>query len=177
MARDMTRRIYTHHTLLAAANALLTQANQRAEFHNSMGCVLFCALAIEATLNHSGQGLFPDVWKEHLQRNLGPKDKLMLLEKHAAKSVDFGCKPFQSFDILFKLRNSLAHGVVENVAYGDAKHWIIYGEMKWPAAKWETVCNKGGAASLLKDTKEIIEFLYAIPGVEKIPSFVLSEHV
>ncbi|MFZ2171216.1 MAG: hypothetical protein WAW61_16460 [Methylococcaceae bacterium] len=170
------RRLYTHNQLLGAAAALSKEANGEGEFNNAMACALFCALALEAALNYIGGTIFP-LWDDHLQTKLSPEGKLALIADHAQYEIKFGEAPFQAFRAVFELRNQLVHGKMQDLSYKTAKHWLVYGKHRWPAAQWETLCTAKAARSLLEDTKQMIAVLHRVCGVEAVPSFLLSEPV
>lgn len=170
------RRLYTHNHLLGAAKGFSKQARNDGAFFSAMASAMFCALALEAALNYVGAAVEP-IWEGHLQRKLGPEGKLALLSSRFDYPIDFGKRPFQGFRALFELRNQLAHGTTQDLSYETAKHWLIYGDRKWPAAQWEELCTAEHAKRLVEDTEQMIATLHTISGVEAIPAFLLSEHV
>jgi hypothetical protein len=172
----LRRRVYTHNQLLGVAKSLTQPAGEDSEFSRAMASILFCALALEALLNHIGASLLP-TWEEHFKRRLTPEGKLALISSRVSFTVDFGRRPFQAFRVLFEFRNRLAHGVTEDLPYETARHWLEYGVHRWPAAKWEVLCTPEKAASLVADTGQIIDTLFRVSGVEVIPEFLISEHV
>src|SRR5688500_7550751 len=98
------RLIYTHNHLIGAAEFFERQATQATQktalSFNAMGCALFCALALEASLNYIGKVKF-EIWEKHLERKLNPKGKLALIASYAPsyaqEKVNPGKRPFQSF--------------------------------------------------------------------------------
>lgn len=176
MNSSAVRRLYTHNQLLGAAKTFLKQSRVGDEFDNAMGCALFCALALEASLNHLGSALFP-FWDEQLKRKLTPEGKLSLVASKINFNVTFGRRPFQAFRVLFEFRNQIAHGTTEDLKYESSKDWLEYGDHRWPAAKWEVLCNFAQASALFCDTELMVDELFAHSGIEKIPHFLLSEHV
>jgi hypothetical protein len=127
----LRRRLYTHNQLMGAARSFTQAAGGDSEFSSAMASVLFCALALEALLNHIGVSLLPS-WEEHFRRRLSPEGKLALIASHVNLLVDFGRKPFQAFRVLFEFRNQLAHGGTEDLPYEGAKHWLEYGRTVGP---------------------------------------------
>lgn len=170
------RLLYTHNHLLGAARGFSKQANEEDSFNSAMAAAMFCALALEAALNYIGSAV-EATWDAHLQRKLSPEGKLAFLASRFAYEIDFGQRPFQGFRALFELRNQLAHGTTQDLSYETAKHWLIYGDRKWPAAQWETLCTGEQAERLVEDTERMITILHSTAGVEAIPAFMLSEHV
>jgi hypothetical protein len=170
------RRVYTHNHLLAVASSLNKQAQVDDEFDNSMASILFCALAVEANLNYVGCQLF-DIWQEHIERKLTPNGKLMLISKKSKLEINFGIRPFQAFGVMFEFRNQIAHGKMQDISYDAAKQLVAYGESKWPATQWEPLCTYSISTKILEDAKKIIDIVHCSSGVERIPAFLLSEHV
>jgi len=137
-------------------------------FYDSMSCILFCALSLEAYLNHVGATEF-QFWEEGLER-LNPSAKLKLIASERLQvekitlsgfpqkrnpikiSIDFSRRPFQSFKIIFEIRSQLAHGKTS---------WLIETMPNKPEAKWEKYCTPQHAKRFLKDTEEIIKFIHS----------------
>jgi hypothetical protein len=161
---------------MAAAFCFAKQAKGEDELENSMGCALFCALSLEATLNYMGDNIFP-AWEKYFQKKLSPEGKLVLIANQFGFQVNFGEPPFQAFRAVFELRNQLAHGRTHDLSYETAKHWLEFGEHRWPAAQWEPLCTDVNANAIYQDTEKIIDLLHEVTRVEEIPAFLLSEHV
>src|SRR5882672_11086295 len=96
---DVRRRVYTHNSLIGAAKdfSMLAQ-HSKGEFDAAMASALFCALSLEAVINHVGSSLLP-LWDQHLKRKLSPEGKLTLIASFAHLQIDFGKKPFQAFRV------------------------------------------------------------------------------
>lgn len=138
-------------------------------FYNSMNCILFCALSLEAYLNHIGATEF-QFWEEDLERSLNPHAKLKLIASERLKvekipligfpkkrdpikiSIDFSRRPFQSFKVIFEIRNQLAHGKT---------YWLMETMPNKPEAKWEKYCTLQNAKRFLRDTEEMIKFIHS----------------
>ena len=137
-------------------------------FYDSMSCILFCALCLEAYLNHVGATEF-QFWEDDLE-SLNPMAKLRLIASERLKteaiplrgfprkrtpiklSIDFSRRPFQSFGTIFTFRNQLAHGKTQ---------WILEEFPNSPKAKWEKYCTVKQAKQFLKDTEEMIKTLHS----------------
>jgi hypothetical protein len=176
MNNRVVRRFYTYNQLLGAARTFLKQSRVDSEFDNAMACALFCALALEASLNHLGSRLFP-FWDKQLKRKLTPEGKLTLVASKINFTITFARRPFQAFRVLFEFRNQITHGTTEDLKYESSKNWLKYGDHRWPATKWEMLCNSEQASALICDTELMIDELFAHSGIEKVPRFLLSEHV
>ena len=82
---------------------------------------------------------------------------------------DFGCRPFQSFHVLFQLRNSLVHGKTEYLEQSD-EQLLEEGERpQLPDIKWKSLVNLGTATKFIKDTKAMIETLHVKSGIRRSP--------
>lgn len=158
---------YVH--LFKVANMASEKAQNGTDesFYDSMSCILFCALCLEAYLNHVGVTEF-QFWEDDLE-NLNPMAKLRLIASERLKtetvsayglslkrtpikiSIDFSRRPFQSFGIIFTIRNQLAHGKTQ---------WVLETTQN-PKAKWEKYCTAKQAKQFLKDTEEMIRTLHS----------------
>ncbi|MBX3038295.1 MAG: hypothetical protein KF758_15390 [Anaerolineales bacterium] len=156
--------------LYKAANIAVEKAQTDLDdnFYNSMSCILFCALCLEAYLNHVGAEEF-QFWEDDLE-SLNPMAKLRLIaserleteaipingfpqkRKPIKLSIDFSRRPFQSFSVIFNIRNQLAHGKTQ---------WILEEHPNQPKAKWEKYCTTQQAKQFLKDTEEMIKTLHS----------------
>jgi len=107
---------FTHAHLFGAAKRMLDSAkdekNVRLKFY-TMSSMLFSAITMEAYLNFLGNILLR-CWKE-IEYKLSPKAKLTLIEEILEVNLDFGNRPFQSFNELFKYRNWMVHGRTEEI--------------------------------------------------------------
>ena len=172
---NISRRVYTHNVLLGVTTTLIEQANKN-EFDNSMTTILMCALTIEAFLNHLGNQLFK-CWQRSIKKGLSSRDKLELIAEKINLEVKYGSLPFQSFSTIFRFRNQIAHAQTEDCNYIDMNQTITMNDKKWSATKWEILCTKKSAIKFVEDTKNMIKILEDESGLEKIPAFLLSEHV
>jgi hypothetical protein len=132
---------------------------------------LFCALAIEAHLNHVG----PQVMKHWspLKKKLSPKEKLEVLLAERGQSVDFSRSPYQSFIKVFQFRNAVAHAETEVLQFemNDTPH-------ESPQTDWQKLCEKSASERILEDTVKIIASLPTALGLgDQTPAFLLSETV
>jgi hypothetical protein len=165
------KQIKTYVHLFKAANLAIKnpESSKENDFYNSMSCILFCAFAIEAYLNHVGAMEF-QYWGDDLE-SLNPKAKLRLIAgeriettpnlepkifspiKHPINiSIDFSRRPFQSFTEIFRVRNDLAHGKTE-LKFDDYPNK--------PLAKWEKLCNLKQAKIYIQDTEQMINFIHS----------------
>lgn len=172
----MPRKVYSYKHTLTIAEQMLEQAknSENLEWHNSISTIIFCAFSLEGFLNHIGDELVNE-WNE-LYENLKPKEKLVLLINKYNIKVDFGRSPFQSFKVIFEIRNQLAHPKTKK--HINSKHKLnIDKNVAWDADRWETYANLKDAEKIFNDTKQIVYELSKKFPIEKVPNFLLSEHI
>lgn len=79
---------------------------------NLQAATVFFAFTFEAYLNHVGAEEIA-FWDEI--EHISYTEKLMVLAKHLGFSPDKAKRPFQTINLLFRLRNDLAHGRTQKV--------------------------------------------------------------
>jgi hypothetical protein len=135
-AKKMGRKVYSYKHTLTIAEQMLKQAqnSENIEWHNSISMIIFCAFSLEGFLNHVGDELIKD-WSS-LFENLNPKAKLILLSDKFDAKIDFSKAPFQSFKIIFEIRNQVAHPKTKH--HTKSKYKLKVDEnRKWDADNWE----------------------------------------
>ena len=174
---SVRRKVYTYRHTLMIAERMAAQAKKENERDNSVSSIVFCAFSLEGYLNHAGDELIPK-WDEFYE-NLKPKAKLALLAYRYNFDITFGAPPFQSFTTIFEVRNQLAHPKTKKHNYENTKGkiWLEVGLAKWPADKWESLCESVYADEFVNHTNQMIQFLDKILPLEQVPDFVLSMHV
>ncbi len=171
----MGRKVYTYRYMIKIAETMLHQAQNNNEYNNSISTIVFCAFALEGFLNHVGEELVKE-WTEACEK-YKPKDKLVFLADKFNIEINFGKNPFQSFKIIFEIRNQLAHPKTREHTK-DSKYKVKVNEKStWSVDRWECYSNEKEANKILIDTKLIIDELDKKFSIEKIPSFILSEHI
>lgn len=158
--------VYTFAYLRAAGWHALQEAKQKEEgrFYQCMTSQLFSAFCLEAYINHVGKAKLP-YW-EKLERKLGPREKLEIISHEIGYKINFGERPFQSFESIFKLRNLLVHGRTEFI---EEESEQILDEGEKPAisqAKWQSYINIDTAIKFSEDTKEMIDLLNTKAGFD-----------
>jgi len=151
-----SRTIYTYVYLYHGAHQAIEQAEASNEgsFYNCMSAIILCAFCIEAYLNHIGSETF--VYWDSLER-LKPREKLDVLKGHFGRlSCDVSRRPFQSFTIIFKFRNLIAHGKTEILSAEDIQELAEGERPKQSETEWEMLCTIVNAKRLLEDTKGMI---------------------
>lgn len=174
---NVRRKVYMYRHMLMIAERMAAQAAAENERDNSISAIVFCAFALEGYLNHAGEELIPK-WNE-LFESLKPKAKLVLLTDQYAVSLAFGVPPFQSFGTIFEIRNQLAHPKTKKHDYDErnGKVWLEVVAARWPAERWESLCEATYAEQFVNNTREIIKSLNETLPLEQVPGFILSENV
>ena len=174
---DLHRKIYTYRHTLMIAERMASQAAKEYERDNSIAAIMFCLFSLEGYLNHAGGELVPD-W-DNLYEILRPKAKLIFIADKYNFNFTFGAPPFQSFTTIFEVRNQLAHPKTRKHSYMHAKGktWLEIGTTKWPADKWELLCEAAYADKFVSHTKQMIQLLDSALPLERVPAFVLSMNV
>ena len=165
--------VYGFAHLKAASEKMLKRVQEDKErWAECMAGLLLVALSHEAHLNHVGHRLF-ECWNDYLDR-LSPEGKLRLICEKAGVEVDFGKRPFQSFRDVFRFRNSLVHAKTEYLDFDAGK---VEETKELPSTDWQKFCSKENLERVQEDLESLIDLLQKESGVEKLPSFLLSEAV
>lgn len=159
------KNVYTFAHLRAVSFLSLGEAqrNEEARFYNCMISQLFSAICLEAYLNHVGQKKLP-YWNR-LERKLGPKEKLEIIVHKLDLKPDYGKRPFQSLDLMFRLRNLLVHGKTDYLEEENVQILDVLEKPVLPKAKWQTLINLDNATTFSDDVKAIVEVISAKAGI------------
>jgi len=163
-----TREVRTFVDLYHGAYVLLkkSRSDKRGSYFTTMGSLLLTAFTFEAYLNHIGEKKI-EFWK-----NI---ERIRLWEKYEALctvlklSPDFGKRPYQTLKLLFRFRNSIAHGrsivlkIAEDVPLTD-EPWD-YG----PKTDWEEFCTIKTAETAYEDTGKVITEIHKASGFGNSP--------
>ncbi len=103
------REVNTFANLYYGADVLIkkTEDDEKGSYFTTMGSILLTAFTIEAYLNHIGEKLF-SFWEEI--ESIRFMDKLRVISKHLEIEPDFSKRPYQTIRLLFRFRDSIAHG-------------------------------------------------------------------
>lgn len=127
---------------------------------------MFCALTIEAHLNHVGSKVVPG-W-EIFERSLSIEKKLEVIALHTNFTVDFSREPFQLLSSVKRFRDTMAHGRTEEVDGHFADMNL------WPKPKWLEQCTLKTADSWFTATRAIVEFVHSAAGLGDKPFMYAS---
>lgn len=166
-------KVYTYRYLLLAAQRAYLRAEDedRDSLIDCMEVILFAALSLEAFLNHLGPTLLRG-WGP-IKKKLSPREKLAVLLAERQVSIDFSCRPYQSFGDAFRLRNALAHAETEYLPFirTDGERTTL------PETDWQRTCNRETARRILEDTASIQRTLPVILCVNEDERGLLAESV
>ena len=127
---------------------------------------------LEGYLNHLGSEK-TDFWV-HIEC-CKPKEKLAILAKVLNHDIDWGCRPFQTFDTIFSFRNKLVHAKTHHLIAEEEQKLDEKGHPTLPLSDWEKMVNLEMSKRLFDDSKEIIETLHSKAGFEISPIGILEE--
>jgi hypothetical protein len=151
--------VYTFAYLRAAGWRALEEAkqNEKGRFYKCMTSQLFSAFCLEAYLNHVGKEVLP-LW-DTIERKLGPKEKLEIISHEIGLKINYGKRPFQTFDAIFKFRNLLVHGKTEHTKKVNEQMLEEGEEPTTPQGNWQNDINIETADKFLEDSKEMLGIL------------------
>ncbi len=150
--RPTTRRahlhaeFYRHNTLWTGAEVLRNLGNTPdGGLYARLAATLFAYLAFEGLLNHLGEGLFPEDWKN--EKSLfskapfkGTLGKLSFIAARCGLTVHRGSRPYSTLKALDKQRSALVHSRTERrtktVVFADARR--IPQRLESELAQWVT---------------------------------------
>ena len=158
------RLIYTFNYLRLAARHLLGQGGELdaalyGETVEAMMSIVASAFYIEAALNHIGPMVVP-FW-ELVERKLDPEVKLQVLAHQLNLTPDFGVRPFQTVQKLFRVRNELAHGKTSEVKIRvefDQLNGLIDASDVRP--HWDSLLTLDEAARFFEDASRVVETFF-----------------
>jgi len=172
MAKDAVfsgeREVRTFVDLSHGADVMLTFAkeSERGSYYTAMSSLLLRAFTFEAYLNHLGSKK-AEFWPEI--DSIRVMDKYAVLCKMLSVSPDFSRRPYQTVGLLFKFRNSIAHGksvVLKNskdVSADDDPYQHI------PRATWEEYGTTENAERAKEDISAMIVELHKAAGLGDYP--------
>lgn len=171
---ETERTVLTHSYLRAASwHALeLAETTEEGRLYNCMTAMLFSAFCIEAYLNHLGNQKL-EYWPT-LKRRLSPSEKLEVLSSVIGYKVNFGRRPFQTFNEIFGVRNQLVHAESEYLFQEDEQLLAPSESPSKPQAKWEEIMNLKVANRFVEDTRAMLVELHSKSGLEHDPFWTLG---
>ena len=120
-----------------------------------MGSLLLTAFTFEAFLNHLGDKRIK-FWEE-IER-IGVMNKYSVLCKELNLEPDFSKRPYQTLKLLFRFRNSIAHG---RSMVLDGKKIILSEDEPWdhePKTDWEEFCTEAIAERRVENLDRTLLF-------------------
>ena len=163
-----TRNVRTFVDLNHSSNVLISKSKQekRGSYHTTMAAILMAAFTFEAYLNHLGE-MKIKFWDRI--ESVRIMDKYMILCKEFDVNPDFSKLPYQTLKLLFKFRNSIAHGrskVLQETKKVDPDS-DPYDHN--PKTEWEEFCNLENAEKSKSDVEKIITELHIAAGLGDYP--------
>jgi hypothetical protein len=158
---------------IAAKEALSQADHQEGQFYSCMSAGVFSAFTFEAYLNHIGETKVRD-W-DSLERRLGPREKLILLQQLLHLTIDKSKRPFQTLNDILRLRDSLAHGktLTSNVDINVSEHMV--GSNEYPKADWESLCEHKSVTKMVEDVEKMIREIHKQLNINREP-FASPKH-
>ncbi|MFH2065784.1 MAG: hypothetical protein ABIK15_11360 [Pseudomonadota bacterium] len=172
MAKDSiyeaTREVRTYVDLFHGSDVLLKKSNidENGSYYTTMGSLLLTAFTFEAFLNHVGDKKIK-FWDEI--EKLPVLGKYTVLCKEFGLETDWSKRPYQTFKLLFKFRNSIAHGKSEIL---EINKEVCATDEPWdhePKTKIEEYCTDENAARCREDIEQIIIELNEAAELGKYP--------
>jgi hypothetical protein len=162
------REVRTFADLNHGADVLLDTARDREKgsYYTIMGSLLLSAFTFEAYVNHLGDKTFPFWVQIEATRVL---DKYAVLYKQLNISPDFGVRPYQTLQQLFRFRNAIAHG--KSVLLREAKEVDASSDLHehMPKAEWEDYATLANAERAREDISAIVTELHKAAGLGNYP--------
>jgi hypothetical protein len=112
---------------------------------------------------------------EYYRKILSPKEKLETLGSILKMNIDYGSRPFQTFNRMIALRNTLAHGKTEILTENSIQILADGDVPRVPSTSWEEEISIDNASRYLDDSKEMIQILNSKAGIEDFYLFVPEE--
>jgi hypothetical protein len=172
---DVHRTVYTFAYLRNISYTCLKKAKAEEKGSSNLiaSSMVFSAFSFEAYLNHLGSHV-TDFWNI-IERKLSPKEKLETLGSILKMNIDYGSRPFQTFNRMIALRNTLAHGKTEILTENSIQILADGDVPRVPSTSWEEEISIDNASRYLDDSKEMIQILNSKAGIEDFYLFVPEE--
>lgn len=172
MAKDAiysgTRQVRTYVDLRHTANVMLGKAEEdiRGSHHTIMASILFTAFTFEAYLNHIGE--------QHLGC-WGEKESIRVLDKYKTICEALGLKPdwsqrpYQTLKLLFKFRNSIAHGKSKEIKKTKVVSRESNPHEHAPKTFIEEQCSIPNSQRFMEDIDTIVKEIHISAGLGDYP--------
>jgi hypothetical protein len=158
--------VYCFYTAYFARERAEKEAEGR--LYSCMTAGLFAAFTFEGYLNHIGGKKIKN-W-DAIEKKLGPKEKLLLLEEILSFKADQTRPPFQTLHDILALRNHLAHGKTQTVNTDVIIEGTDQAEKaEYPQAGWELLCNLSSISRMVQDVEKMIRSIHSQLGYKRDP--------
>lgn len=162
-----TTNTYVYCWITAREALRRAQQHEAGSIYSCMTAGVFAAFTVEAFLNHLGQSRVQE-W-EVLERKLGPREKLLVLQQLLHLSVDHSKRPFQTLRDMLRLRDSLAHGKSETVTTDLVVEDPQDESVRSPEPDWKKLCALSSVARMVEDAEAMVRNLSEQSGWEGYP--------
>lgn len=142
------------------AETSLARGRQSEDPSDFLTAIVMTAFCLEAYLNFLGERVLP-FWSK-IDR-IRVRNKLGVICSHLDFRPDFGIRPYQSLDDLWKFRNELAHARTETLSV--VRDGLPPKRLSFSETRWESQRTLVTAERLLDDTKEVIRDLHTRSGL------------
>ena len=150
-----------------AKQALKRAKEEEGQLDSCMTAGLFAAFTIEAYLNHIGQ-IKVRSW-DAVERKLGPREKLLLLQEMFSFKADLSKPPFQSLHTVLSLRNSIVHGKTEIITIDKIVDEDEVGEAEYPQSDWKKLCTVSVVTKMVNDVEATVISIHPQLGYKRDP--------
>lgn len=162
------REVRTFVDLFHGSDVLLQKSTseKNGSYYTTMGSLLLTAFTFEAFLNHLGDKQIK-FWDEI--EKISIMDKYKVLCKELDIAPDFSTRPYQTLKLLFRFRNSIAHG--RSVVLKITKD-VSSSDEPWdhePKTDLEEYCTEDNAVRAREDIEKIIIELNETAGAGPYP--------
>ncbi len=142
---------------MASRNALeQAQRSESGSFYNLMTSMLCSAFTMEAFFNHIGAAHIKG-W-DILKKPLSPKEKLDFIARDCNYKIDYGSRPFQTFNDIIRFRNTMVHAESEFLEYPEEFTFVNDIEQRL-TTKWEKEIQLNTAKRYFEDILEMMDII------------------
>ena len=161
--RRSIRTVFTYCYLYYVAWSYFKQAQDSEEgrLHNCMVAMVFYAFSMEAYLNHIGHIKIGESEWERIERKLRHRRKLLLICRSIGIEPSFTCRPFKTYNQMFKYRDTLAHArTIQLKEQTTVSAEDLGRPARYPQADWEQAANLDTVQTFHDDTTKMIRLMH-----------------
>jgi|SRR6266850_2748727 len=142
---QVDRTVLTYSVLWRVVHSLLPTPPDEPSFERCLALGVLCAFTFEAYLNHVGAQLLSS-WPS-IERRLGPREKLEVIEELLKFETDRSRLPFQALGEILAFRDAVAHGKTTTLQAKGTEYPLPGEEDEdrsrgpGPLTPWEKMCK------------------------------------